>query len=66
MHADLDRWSAKEAAGRIRDWIRDRSIGVLNVAGPRASQDPGIYKAVRGVLEAVFAGTGRVTEGDGA
>ena len=65
MHADLDRWSVEEAAGRIRGWIRDCSIGVLNVAGPRASQDPGIYKAVRQVLEAVFAGPGQAEEGDG-
>ncbi|HOI73414.1 MAG TPA: putative molybdenum carrier protein [Syntrophales bacterium] len=65
MHADLDRGSVEEAAERIRGWIRDRSIGVLNVAGPRASQDPEIYKAVRGVLEAVFAGSGRAAMGDG-
>ena len=55
LHADLSRWSVEEAAARIRGWIGDRSIGVLNVAGPRASQDPEISRAVRKVLEAVLA-----------
>lgn len=64
LHADLSRWSVEEAAGRIRGWIRDRSIGVLNIAGPRASQDPEIYMTVREVLEAVFAGPGQAAEGD--
>ncbi len=64
LHADLSRWSVEEAAGRIRGWIRDRSIGVLNVAGPRASQDPDIYEAVRSVLEAVFAVPGETGPGE--
>ncbi|HEY7840847.1 MAG TPA: putative molybdenum carrier protein [Gammaproteobacteria bacterium] len=30
-------------APAVRDWLRARNIGVLNVAGPRESKRPGIY-----------------------
>ncbi len=39
------------AASLIASWIRMRRIAVLNVAGPRASEDPGIYDHVRQILE---------------
>ena len=35
-------------------WIDERSVKVLNVAGPRASKDPKIYKLVKEVLESLL------------
>jgi len=31
----------------VREWVQDHGITVLNVAGPRASEAPGIYAAAR-------------------
>jgi hypothetical protein len=39
------------AASLIVSWIRLRRIVVLNVAGPRASEEPGIYDHVRQILD---------------
>lgn len=54
LHIDLDRASFEEAAARIRAWIEDFSIQVLNVAGPRAGKDPEIYPSTFKLLEALF------------
>jgi hypothetical protein len=35
--------SLKEGDEAVRDWGRGQAIGVLNVAGPRESEAPGIY-----------------------
>jgi hypothetical protein len=43
MHADLARKSVEAAGDAVRDWIEGNEIRVLNVARPRAGQDPGIY-----------------------
>jgi hypothetical protein len=37
--------------GEVRAWIAGR---VLNIAGPRESEDPGIYQAARTLLEALL------------
>jgi hypothetical protein len=34
----------------IREWIQTHGIRVLNVAGPRASEAPGIYAAARRLI----------------
>src|SRR4051812_41989874 len=34
----------------VRAWAREQQIGVLNVAGPRASSQPGIYERARQFL----------------
>lgn len=39
-----------DAAECIRKWLEDHP-GVLNIAGPRESEAPGIYAAVRSLLE---------------
>ena len=45
---------AKEVDPRpVADWAR--AFRVLNVAGPRESQSPGIYEAARQFLRAVFS-----------
>lgn len=55
IHADLDEWSVRDAAERIRKWLCGHRIGVLNVAGPRAGMDPEIYRATFDLLEALLA-----------
>lgn len=53
LHVDLDRESAFKSALTIRDWIAANRITVLNVAGPRASKDPCIYRSALALMEAV-------------
>lgn len=43
-----------EAAQRLNAFIRQHHITVLNVAGPRASEEPGIGEFVQTVLARVF------------
>jgi hypothetical protein len=50
LHVDLNEHEEAEAAKEIHAWLESREIGVLNVAGPRASKDPGLYEIVRRVL----------------
>jgi hypothetical protein len=37
--------NANPDADLVADWLRDRAIGTLNVAGPRESKAPGAYQA---------------------
>jgi predicted Rossmann-fold nucleotide-binding protein len=39
---------------RIKDWIDENQIQILNVAGPRDSQAPGIYEQARALIRAVL------------
>jgi len=39
----------------IQTWVRENNIRVLNVAGPRESNSPGIYKIARALLEKVIS-----------
>lgn len=55
LHVDLDSPAAEEAAGAVRDWFDSNAVGVLNVAGPRASKDPEIHDLARSLLRHVFA-----------
>jgi len=41
--------------GAVREWLETRRIQVLNVAGPRASEHPGLAGQVRAFLQAVLA-----------
>jgi Circularly permutated YpsA SLOG family len=54
LHADLERIGAAEAARTISAWLKRKGISVLNVAGPRASKDPGIYRLTRDILKRVM------------
>ncbi len=45
------------AADRIRDWVEDLGVMVLNVAGPRESSTPGIYGRAKDLLAQVFSPT---------
>ena len=51
---DLDRTAAFHAAAAINNWILEKKIEILNVAGPRASQDPAIYQDTMNILESVY------------
>jgi len=50
----LDRERDPRATASL--WLAERAPAVLNVAGPRESQSPGIGRAARALLEALFAG----------
>jgi hypothetical protein len=47
------------AAERLGRFIGDYNIGVLNVAGPRASGEPRAYAAVRRLIQLCFAPASR-------
>jgi hypothetical protein len=49
--------NANPEAGMVRTWLGEQSIHVLNVAGPRASQSPGIHEAVQSFLRQVLSST---------
>jgi hypothetical protein len=49
---DLD---APDRIGRVRRWLAEFGIGVLNVAGPRESRQPGIEAQAADFLRCVLA-----------
>jgi len=51
---DAGQLSTEDAAKSLGNFIRDSSVGSLNVAGPRASQEPRIYDYVREALRLVL------------
>ena len=56
LHVDLGgERDVLEAARTVRAWILDHRIQVLNVAGPRASNDPRIYDLTRALLRVVIS-----------
>ena len=57
LHLDLAALSVEAAASRLLQWTTAEGIEVLNVAGPRESEDPDIHSAVRAVLDAALRGT---------
>ncbi len=54
LHTDLERTGMTEAARTILAWLKRQGISVLNVAGPRASKDPGIYRLTWDILRRVI------------
>jgi 2-succinyl-6-hydroxy-2,4-cyclohexadiene-1-carboxylate synthase len=55
---DLDVLDHAQAVARIRAWLGDHRVEVLNVAGPRESQCPGIAADVRSLLVEALAAAG--------
>jgi len=53
-HIDLSILSIDEAVILINVWIETGNLKVLNVAGPRASEDPEIYVKTREVIRRVL------------
>jgi hypothetical protein len=54
LHVDLHGMDEFHAAFEVMHWLRRHGIKILNVAGPRASKDPGIYQATFNILETVY------------
>jgi hypothetical protein len=55
LHLDPTAIGSQSAAvARLREWLAVVDPGVLNVAGPRASENPAIYAAVRMILLAAL------------
>lgn len=55
LHIDLAAVPLEYGLKRAADWIEANKIEVLNIAGPRASEDPLIYDAVRKFLSELFS-----------
>lgn len=55
MHVDFVEHDADQAVRVVKTWLADTRPAVLNVAGPRASDDPEIYSQAKCVLAAVLA-----------
>jgi hypothetical protein len=54
LHLNLSQTNIFDAAHLINSWIARHKIRTLNVAGPRVSEDPLIYKETFKVLETTF------------
>jgi hypothetical protein len=50
LHLDLDEIGSDEATARLRSWLASTRPSALNVAGPRASEDPRIAAATGALL----------------
>lgn len=55
LMVDVSDISLPDAAVSVRSWLLSGKIRVLNVAGPRESQAPGIYTRTAALLDAIFA-----------
>lgn len=53
LHIDLNKTPAFKAATLILSWLKENGVEILNVAGPRASKDDHIYRAVFKLIESV-------------
>jgi hypothetical protein len=58
LHLDLRARSAESAEAALRDWLEALAPRILNVAGPRASEDPEIYAEAHRLLLRVLAARG--------
>lgn len=56
LHMDLESLDEGKASEVVISWVEARRIKVLNVAGPRAGEDPRIYQATRKILALVIQG----------
>ncbi len=54
LHLDMKRLTVREASQMLRAWMAENNIEVLNVAGPRKSNNPLIYETTLEVLKATF------------
>jgi hypothetical protein len=54
IRIDLSELDNFQAAIRVSNWLRENNISILNVAGPRASEDPMIHDAVMHLVESVY------------
>ena len=54
LHIDLYKTPTFSASAVAHSWIDLHKIGILNVAGPRASKDPEIYLDVKYIIEGII------------
>ncbi len=54
LHIDLNKTSVFDAAMKLSGWVLKNNIEILNVAGPRASKDPRIYRAALNIIESAY------------
>jgi hypothetical protein len=54
LHIELDLIDNLTAVKQIRKWLKKYKIKVVNIAGSRESESPGIYKATKEILIAVL------------
>ena len=54
LHINLNERSTLDAAQKVIDWVLSNEIEILNFAGPRASKDSKIYRAVFELLETIY------------
>ena len=54
LHIDLSQTAAFQAASAINQWILQKEIEILNVAGPRASKDPAVYQEALNIIESAY------------
>jgi len=59
LHLDLTVLAHTKAVERLREWLRAVEPAVLNVAGPRASEDPAIGAAVTALLRDALPSAGQ-------
>lgn len=59
LHLDLDGISEKDAAVALSEWLARRRPGTVNIAGPRESEDPAIYAAVKRVVMTALGPTAK-------
>ena len=54
IHVDLSIIEISQAAAKVAMWITDNKVRILNIAGPRASDDPKIYGYARELIKAIL------------
>lgn len=54
FHVDLNRESMDQVVQEVCRWLQNLHPAILNVAGPRASEDHDIYELTKVLLESVF------------
>jgi hypothetical protein len=55
LHLDLSQQALEAACAEARSWLLQTQARVLNVAGPRHSEDAKIFAATRALLRALLA-----------
>lgn len=55
LHVDLASTSSADAARILRDWMEERGVGILNVAGQREGKAAGIRAAVWDIVKCALA-----------
>lgn len=62
LHIDCMVGNAEGQAAMAADWLAENRVHILNVAGPRLSGDPLIYKAVKDLVARLLRETGPVRD----